>query len=274
MGREIKRVAAGFDWPIRKVWEGFINPHDTSTTCEACGGSGYSPRAREMHAQWYGHAPFTPNKPFAVDCPEAQAWAKHQCERSPGYFGRGAMAEAREAIRITHIWNSCLSHHLNDDDVAALIAKNRLWDLTASRRPSAEEVNHWSLGGFGHDSLNCAIVITDRCRRMGVPSTCAQCHGHGCLWPSEEARQRFETWTETEPPTGEWWQLWETVSEGSPVSPAFPTSRELAQWMASTDECAHLGIGGCLKFIKAGWSPSVVVENGKVISGVEAVANG
>jgi len=33
-----------------------------------------------------------------------------------------------------------------------------------------------------------------------------------------------------EPPTGEGFQLWETTSEGSPVSPVFASAEELADW--------------------------------------------
>ena len=34
----------------------------------------------------------------------------------------------------------------------------------------------------------------------------------------------------TEPPKGNGYQLWETVSEGSPSSPVFKTAEELAKW--------------------------------------------
>lgn len=34
MGREIRRVALDFDWPLGKVWKGFINPH--GARCPVC----------------------------------------------------------------------------------------------------------------------------------------------------------------------------------------------------------------------------------------------
>jgi len=37
-----------------------------------------------------------------------------------------------------------------------------------------------------------------------------------------------------EPPQGNCFQLWETVSEGSPVSPVFETKEELATWLSTT----------------------------------------
>jgi hypothetical protein len=45
MGREIKRVAAGFDWPIGEIWHGFINPYE-ARQCAACEGTGSSPAAK------------------------------------------------------------------------------------------------------------------------------------------------------------------------------------------------------------------------------------
>jgi hypothetical protein len=27
MGREIKRVALDFDWPLDEIWHGYLNPH-------------------------------------------------------------------------------------------------------------------------------------------------------------------------------------------------------------------------------------------------------
>jgi len=35
-----------------------------------------------------------------------------------------------------------------------------------------------------------------------------------------------------DPPTGEGWQLWETVSEGSPLTPVCATAEELARYCA------------------------------------------
>lgn len=46
MGREIKRVATSFEWPLDKTWEGYLNPHcKHAHNCAACDGSGYSTMA-------------------------------------------------------------------------------------------------------------------------------------------------------------------------------------------------------------------------------------
>ncbi len=38
MGREVKRVALDFEWPLNEVWEGFIDPYWRQ--CAECKGSG------------------------------------------------------------------------------------------------------------------------------------------------------------------------------------------------------------------------------------------
>jgi len=38
MGREVKRVALDFNWPLDKTWEGFLNPHYQE--CVVCNGRG------------------------------------------------------------------------------------------------------------------------------------------------------------------------------------------------------------------------------------------
>lgn len=81
-----------------------------------------------------------------------------------------------------------------------------------------------------------------------------------------------------EPPTGDGWQAWETVSEGSPISPVFATADELVEWAAGPD--GQLGVGGtpvsrtaARRFIADGWAPSMVYtpETG-LLGGVEYAA--
>ena len=49
---------------------------------------------------------------------------------------------------------------------------------------------------------------------------------------SKAEQAAYEAWTPTDPPTGEGFQLWENVSEGSPASPVFPTRDALVEWMS------------------------------------------
>jgi len=87
-------------------------------------------------------------------------------------------------------------------------------------------------------------------------------------------------------PTGDGWQLWQTVSDG-PLSPVFATADELIDWMCQPvplkdrkswapepfplnpwaqgwrREVAEPFVKRC------GWAPSMVINNGRVMSGPE-----
>lgn len=242
MGRTLKRVALDFDWPLKKTWEGYLNPHRPND-CEKCDGSGYAPKAKQFYDQWYGYGRFDPvaygAKPLTVDHPEIQAFARHQTERNPEYYGSGKYAIAAEATRLwllmRHQWN----HHLIQADVDALLDGERLWDLTRNgHRPTPDEVNAWSIRGMGHDAINAHLCLKARCKREGVPYTCDSCED-GESWPSPELKKAHEEWTATEPPTGPGYQLWETTSEGSPFSPVFATLDELCVYAA--EHCSTFG---------------------------------
>jgi hypothetical protein len=75
------------------------------------------------------------------------------------------------------------------------------------------------------------------------------------------------------PPRGKWYQLWETTSEGSPISPAFEKPEELAKWLvdnnASTFGSETATYKQWLNFIKgSGWAPSAVMTKDGLESGV------
>ena len=82
MGRELKRVPLDFDWPLKKVYEGFLNPY-FSKNCPFCEGSGESPASKILSDQWYGlneklH-PFRPeyngSVPLTIDHPAVRQFA-------------------------------------------------------------------------------------------------------------------------------------------------------------------------------------------------------
>lgn len=57
MGRELKRVALDFEWPLNKVWDGYLNHYSNlaHANCEECGGSGLSASAKVIQDLWYTH---------------------------------------------------------------------------------------------------------------------------------------------------------------------------------------------------------------------------
>lgn len=81
----------------------------------------------------------------------------------------------------------------------------------------------------------------------------------------------------TEPPDGEGWQLWQTVSDG-PISPVFETAAELIEWM--TTPAAKWGAMGpwsreaAAAFVNGpGWAPTLIWSGATgVVDGVTAMA--
>lgn len=69
------------------------------------------------------------------------------------------------------------------------------------------------------------------------------------------------------------WQMYETVSEGTPVSPIFATKDELAEWLSSPAAGRErVSVESAAKFVKDGWAPSFVSMGGTFMSGVEAAS--
>lgn len=211
MGRKLMRVPLDFSWPRNMVWKGYLNPYH-SQTCKACDGSGLNPATKKLSDDWYTHL------------------------RTDGKEGWGK--------------------HLEQEDVQALIDADRLWDFTRVPRtpeqveivrqkiaaggnswlpesngfvPTAEEVNAWNREHFGHDACNRWICVEARAKRLGIYGNCAYCED-GEIWATEEIRKLHDAWTDFDPPVGDGYQLWETTSEGSPVSPVFSSLEELCAW--------------------------------------------
>jgi hypothetical protein len=291
MGREVKRVPLEFEWPIGEVWQGFRMPDRLrENECPDCK-NGYSAHAQYLYDLWYGYVPFTPadngSTPLTPDTPAVRAFAERNVTQSPDYHGCGEAVIVREATRLARLWNGQWCHHLNDQDVVALVEAGRLHHFTHTWVkgsgwqkkdppivPTPEQVNEWSLHGFGHDGINAYISIKARCEREGVGDTCPTCGGDGSVEAYDGQRAEAEAWEPTEPPTGEGWQLWETTSEGSPSSPVFTTAEDLAQWM-SRNPCGFArsipSLDAARAFIKAGWSPSMVARAGRVTDGISAI---
>jgi hypothetical protein len=200
MGREIRRVPLDFTWPLNMPWKGFMCPYQAQE-CQACDRSGYNPETKQISDDWY-------------DFPRSgRRWV----------------------------------HNITQDEVQALVDAGRLYDFTHELKegsgwilkdppviPTAEQVNEWSKHGFRHDSINHHICVETRAKRLGVWGKCPICEGNGEVYFNEEIQAKRDAWYESEryvPPTGEGWQLWETVSEGSPISPVFPTKEEFLEYI-------------------------------------------
>lgn len=272
MGREIKRVPLDFDQPLNEVWPGFLNPYyQYHMTCNTCNGSGYSAHAEYYKNLWYGDVDFKPyqtgSKPLTPASPEVQRSVKAKINRNPSEF----FGYEREARRMCSIYNSKWMYHLDQDDVNALFEAGRLSRVPcAGEQPTAAEVNQWAIvDSFGHDSINSSIVIKARCDRMHLAHDCATCKGSGEIWESKWHEWLADNWDYVEPPKGEGWQVWENVSEGSPISPVFKTEKETVDWLVEQGYDRK----GAQAFVKQGYAPSFVLTGGQLKSGVDAAAD-
>lgn len=73
------------------------------------------------------------------------------------------------------------------------------------------------------------------------------------------------------------YQMYETTSEGTPISPVFATPEELATWLVDNNANAFAhqtaSYEAWLRVCKGGWAPSAVLstENRCLVSGVEGI---
>lgn len=79
-------------------------------------------------------------------------------------------------------------------------------------------------------------------------------------------RAYYQPWADDE---AVWFQVWETVSEGTPVSPPFATKEELVEYLVTNGDFwdQKRGDGGwdranAERFVGTGWAPSMVVASG------------
>jgi len=111
-------------------------------------------------------------------------------------------------------------HHLEQEDVQALVDGGRLMDFTHTwsgesgwRKkepayiPTAQEVNEWSRKGMGHDSINRWICVKARAKRLGFYGECDLCCGVGHYWCDDKYEKLWEDFQDIEPPQGEGYQI-------------------------------------------------------------------
>jgi hypothetical protein len=210
------------DWDLNLIADYHFNVTYDAPNCSSCDGDGYSSKAKWFSDQWYGNMPFEPEE-YGV--PELKIddyykeiigrKIKNSIERSkeqgePNYYmslpGVKSFEDAVnvEAKRMWNIESEQWHHHLNQDDVDALVREGRLRDFTHTftkgegwepkdppYHPTAEEVNKWSREGLGHDSINAWVCIENRCKREGVDAKCPECKGKGYFRNSSDRLELY-----------------------------------------------------------------------------------
>lgn len=235
MSREVKRVPLDFDAALRKTWPGFLRPDELDLP--TCPDCGG--RGSTQAAEWLS----------------AIAMLLLQL---------GEDQDAQHRGRPLHPYLSTLMN-------------------APAGRPSADAVElSTGLAGrgpgfMGHDAIDRWHATTAIAKAAGLPDTwgqCPTCDAEGHVATAEQ-KAAHDAWMKTDPPTGEGWQLWETVSEGSPISPVFDSAEALAEWM-TTNHCTVSGpvstFDAALRFVRAGWAPSMMssAKTG-LVSGVEFI---
>jgi hypothetical protein len=79
--------------------------------------------------------------------------------------------------------------------------------------------------------------------------------------PPDADTYRERAWTEAEATA---YQIYENVSEGSPVSPVFANKDAMRDWLIGEGYSAHAADD----FIEQGWAFSMMIANGRVFEGI------
>lgn len=220
MSREIRRVPLDFDAPLNKVWAGYLVPEKLRLAdCAACNGRGYTPARQWVEA-------LTRDLLMLDDDLRAQAQGR---PLHPYLAGGGHYLNARPSADIAEFGTGL-----------------------AGRES----------GFIGHDALDnwraTAKVIEAAGLDPKVWGMCTNCHD-GRVEVYEGQRAEAEAWEPTQPPAGEGWQLWETTTEGSPVSPAFPDQAGLIDWLTSKEAYdGPVTREQAERFVNAGWAPTFI----------------
>ncbi len=249
MGREVKRVPLGFDWPMNKIWKGFINPHHKP--CPEAGRTCFN--GENAAACYLAHL----TSMFAVVATSALEGRTHPyCETLPYLGDHPDFSIQSKEVRERFVK---LFQAISGDEKQPFMGF----------QGHALFFKLLELGGFKSeedpDGKNPAYEWTH----------CLTCCGDNV---DPAVKEKYDAWQDYEPPQGEGWQMWETTSEGSPISPVHATPEELAQWLANTEASAFGSEGATyeqwLTTIKRGWAPSAVGQVGVGIqSGVAGLAD-
>jgi hypothetical protein len=244
MGREIRRVPKDFDFPLNETWTGFLHPDGLrGDPCSDCFTKGTTPayewvmgigllledvvhdlgdQRRERPAHPYLHE--MPHHPYDIGeyDRDTKTWVR------PG----------QEMLRPS-------------EDLLPLMTK--LCEISEDRLTSP-------MAGYTY-RVGMKLIEAAGLDPMEW-GKCPTCGGHGDIEKYKGQRAEYEAWEPTDPPEGDGWQLWQTVSEGGPISPVFATQEELARWMSSpaytwgANRHGQPSYENALEFISVGWAPT------------------
>ena len=151
------------------------------------------------------------------------------------------------------------------------------------QHPINEECRHW--GVDPHRGLPCYKPMHDQDYKSAATEWMANYQRFQDATPEERAKEFSKYceyyWEYDSPPDEELYrpvfdgpadcyQIYETVSEGTPVSPVFETQEEMIEWLVSEGHSRK----SAEAFVKDGWAPSLVVFRSggdvEILTGVDA----
>ena len=107
----------------------------------------------------------------------------------------------------------------------------------------------------------------DYCSEKGRAMTYEEYTG-----PRPRAEDYMPNWPESERTH---LMMYEDTSEGTPISPAFETPEQLARWLADTGASSFGSMAATyeqwLVVARGGWAPGLVIDDGVMRSGVQAL---
>lgn len=229
MGRKLMRVPLDFNWPHNKLWRGYINPHwapcpADQVTC--FNGSTAAGKWIDAIARF-----------IAILGEDAAQESKADALRARGrifphpYLKEFPLAPSYQLPNI-------VSREMRD-----MTREQRMRVLAEySRDQRTLPLGGDVMAGFvtmlakGDDITShsgATYKIYKTLEEVGkLPEgwdICPICKGEA-LDPA--VAEAYEAWKDEEPPTGDGYQLWETTSEGSPISPVFASMDALCTWAA------------------------------------------
>lgn len=267
MGRQVRRVPVDFDWPINQTWQGFLIPDALiEEPCPDCytlgyrgdrtGGSGATAAHRWLEAICNLICM------LADDVDDQKRDGVPVTQRVTGAGGTDRMHPYLQDLMRINVYE----HRRPSEDIVELVN-----GLSGSNGPGF-------LGRSSSDAWRILGKIVEAAGLSDKWGHCPTCDGHGSVEVYQGQRAEQEAWEEIEPPAGEGWQLWETVSEGSPISPVFDSPEGLAKWMSSPaytwGSSTPMAYDSALRFITGdGWAPSMVGTSAGLVSGEQWVAD-
>lgn len=257
MGREIRRVPLDFEWELNKIWKGFLNPHfrpcpEDQKICF---------NGETAAGQW-----LTAILRLVVVAAD-DALDGGRCKARGGLHPHPYLVnlETAPTYEVPRELKGSAAHR----EIARRMSDRSSWVLPLTQE-MVDLVSGYDKASFLGFLGGSALYEMRKKLIKGAkldPKTwgiCPVCKGESI---DPGIKDVYEAWKPEAPPKGEGWQLWETVSEGSPISPVLPTREAFIEYLmdqGSTRSAAEA-------FTKQGWVPSgVSVGNGPIVSGIEA----